>query len=253
MSNLNAPYVRSIPEWSTPNELILRNDEIHVWRASLGAEGKRLPKFLGLLSADEKRRATRFHFEKDRTRFIAARAFLRMVLGRYVETAPSRLRFRYNSYGKPSIAAADDGRELSFNLAHSEDLALLGITRGREIGVDVERIRLESAGEEIARQFFSRREVVALDSLPAEQRTEAFFRCWVRKEAYIKAKGEGLSIPLDQFDVSLRPDEPPALLSATTDEETSDWYMKDLSPGPGYMAALAVKGQNLRLKCWLWA
>jgi 4'-phosphopantetheinyl transferase len=142
---------------------------------------------------------------------------------------------------------------LSFNLTHSHQLALYAVTRRREIGVDLEYVRADFADEQIAERFFSPREVAALRTVPENLLKEAFFHCWTRKEAYVKAKGEGLSIPLDQFDVSLAPGEPALLLSTRDDPQEADrWSLQALFPGSGYVAALAVEGRTWRLKCWQW-
>ncbi len=156
------------------------------------------------------------------------------------------MRFAYTTYGKPLLADETGASGLRFNLTHSHGLALLAVTRGREIGVDVERIRDNLEGEKLAERFFSPREVAALRSLPPELRREAFFHCWTRKEAYIKAVGKGLSLPLDQFDVTLHPGEPAALLATRHDsEEAQRWSMRSLAPGEGYVGALARRGAFL--------
>jgi 4'-phosphopantetheinyl transferase len=142
------------------------------------------------------------------------------------------------------------GDGLRFNASNSHGLALFAVSCGRELGTDVERIRADVASDQVAERFFSPGEVAVLRSLPNHLQTTAFFHCWM-KEAYIKAHGEGLSIPLDQFDVSLAPGEPPALLSTQQDPvEASRWRLEELNPGPGYMAARAVEGHNWKLKCW---
>ncbi len=205
------------------------------------------------LSPDEHTRADRFYFQKDRERFTIARGLLRIILGRYLNMEPCCLQFRYNPYGKPALANESGGNGLRFNLSHSDGLALYAITRGREIGVDIERIRPDLAEGQMAERFFSSREVKALRALPPSSQPVGFFNCWTRKEAYIKASGKGLTLPLDQFDVSLVPGEPAALLCVSGDpEESSRWCLQDSSPGPGYVAALAVEGHNWRLKCWQW-
>jgi medium-chain acyl-[acyl-carrier-protein] hydrolase len=222
-------------------------DEVHVWRVPLECRPETVSHLLAGLAPDERERADRFHFDKDRRHFIAGRGALRAVLGRYLGEPPERLRFTYNVYGKPALVG---GGNVRFNLTHSHGLALLAVTRGREVGVDLERVRADLAGEELAERFFSPREVAALRGLPQGQRREAFFRCWTRKEAYIKARGAGLALPLDRFDVTLRPDEPAALL-ATHDEpaEAGRWSLRNLAPGDGYAGALAVEGHSWRLWC----
>jgi 4'-phosphopantetheinyl transferase len=239
-------------EWLTPpNHLLLRKNEVHVWRASLHFGPADVESFKQTLSPDEISKADRFYFKEDRRHFIAARGLLRTILGRYLKIDPRRLRFCYSLYGKPALLG-ESGKVYSFNLSHSYGLLLVAITRGREIGIDVECIRAESAGQEIAERFFAPNEVAKLFSLPKDQKDEAFFRCWTRKEAYVKAKGDGLTIPLDQFEVSLSPGEPAELLHIASSGESRDWFLEELYPGPGYMAALAVRERGLQLQCWQW-
>ena len=203
------------------------------------------------LTTDECQRAERYVFEKDRTHFAVARGLLRVLLGRYLRQEPQHLRFTYGPHGKPALATDTGRAPLCFNVSHSHGLALYAVTRGREVGVDVERIRPEIAQEKIAERFFSRREVTVLRALPTSLQAAAFFACWTRKEAYIKAKGEGLALPLGQFDVSLAPGEPAMLLRTAWDpQEAACWALQDLAPAPGYRAAVAVAGHDWRLTCW---
>jgi 4'-phosphopantetheinyl transferase len=182
-----------------------------------------------------------------------ARGLLRKILGIYLNTKPDRLRFSYGKHGKPSIISGSGKEKLKFNLAHSDGLALYAFTCGRHIGIDIERIRVDFDHEQLAAQFFSPQENAMLRCLPAHMKTEAFFSCWTLKEAYIKAKGDGLSLPLNQFDVSLVPGEPATLLNYRGDpQEASRWSLKQLRAGPGYTAALAVEGHGWRLACWQW-
>jgi len=205
------------------------------------------------LTADERARAERFYFRKDREHFIVARGLLRIILGRYLKIDPGQLRFCYSAHGKPSLARGSGGDDLRFNLSHAVELALFAATRGREVGVDIERIRTDFADERVAEQFFSSREVTALRVLPGNMQPQAFFNCWTRKEAYIKARGEGLSLRLDQFEVSLAPGEHAALLSTSGDtQESFRWSLRELVTDPGYVAALAVEGSSWSLRCWQW-
>ena len=242
------------PLWSpAPEVLIVDDQEVHVWRAQLDLPSSQVQRLRGILTEDEVDRANRFSFEILRQRFIAARGTLRSILSRYIPVSPGQLRFNYNQYGKPLLAAAFHSHLLHFNLSHSGSMALYAITRNMEIGVDVERVRSNFEYEEIAERFFSANEVAILRTIPAEQKLEAFYNCWTRKEAYIKAHGKGLSLPLDSFDVSFAPGEPPMLLT-TSDEpqEGSHWTLVDLQPGPGYVGALAVKGTGCRFRYWEW-
>ncbi|MGA2604135.1 MAG: 4'-phosphopantetheinyl transferase superfamily protein [Verrucomicrobiia bacterium] len=250
----DAPITTPVPPWRAPPEtLVLGDDEIHVWRATLDQTPSQIQGFLHNLAADEQAKAERFYFERDREHFIAARGVLRAILGGYLNRAPESLSFCYSSHGKPALAGESDGEPIRFNVSHSYGVALYAITRGREVGIDLERIRFDLAVAEIAERFFSRREVAMLRTLPTEAQRQAFFRCWTRKEAYIKARGEGLSLPLDQFDVSLAPGEPAAVLGTQRDpSEAARWSLQELTLAPGYVAALAVEGHGWRLSCWQW-
>ena len=234
-----------------PDNLALPDDETHVWRASLCLPPERVLELRQLLSDDELNRADRFRFEEDRNACIVARGVLRIILGRYLNVAPAQVRFAYNPYGKPFLPPETNPQKVQFNLSHSAGLALFAFTRQREIGVDLERIQHQFEFEEIAGRFFSPREAARLRSLPDEMKPEAFFNCWTRKEAYIKARGEGLSLPLDSFDVTLKPGKP-ARLVRTRDSplEATQWRLQTLWPGGGFTGALAVKGNNWRLQCW---
>ena len=233
---------------------LARRDEVHVWRAALLRPASEVEALRALLSADELGRADRFRFGRDRSNFVAARGILRTILGRYLRQTPSLLLFDYNQYGKPALRGAGGADALRFSVAHSGDIALYAVARGREVGIDIERVREGVACEEIAGNFFSHREVEMLRELPAGQRTEGFFNCWTRKEAFVKALGEGLSFPLSQFDVSLAPGEPATLLSVRGGDEcgASGWSLRELTPGFGCVAAVAVEGDGWRLGCWQW-
>jgi 4'-phosphopantetheinyl transferase len=234
-----------------PQLLSIAQDEVHVWRTSLDVVPSSLDALTLILAPDELQRANRFHFYKGRLDFIAARGALRTILARYLRADARELRFEYGSHGKPKLAGDFGETTLRFNLAHAHRLALYAISRGREVGIDLEWVRPEFAGEQIAESSFSRGEVLALRSLPVEKQTEAFFNCWTRKEAYIKARGEGLSIPLDKFQVSLAPGQPARLLTVDGDpDETARWTLSELIPGPGYVAALAVHGRDWKGHCW---
>jgi 4'-phosphopantetheinyl transferase len=242
----------SMNGWNKPPQLLsLAQDEVHVWRTSLDVVPSTLDALTLTLAPDELQRANRFRFYKGRLDFIVARGALRAILARYLRTDPRELRFAYGSHGKPELAGNFGEPMLRFNLSHAHRLALFAISSGREVGIDVEWVRPEFAGEQIAESFFSRREVLALRSLPPEKQTEAFFNCWTRKEAYIKARGEGLSIPLDKFQVSLTPGEPAELLRVEGDpKETARWIISELMPGTGYVAALAVSGAGWKAHGW---
>jgi 4'-phosphopantetheinyl transferase len=232
---------------------MLARDDVHVWRAALDQAPAQIEGFRQALAADETARAVRFHFERDRDHFIAARGVLRSILGCYLNRVPQCLRFCYGPHGKPALAGEPDADAIRFNVSHSHGLALYAVARGREVGIDVERVRRDLAVAEIAARFFSRREVAMLRNIPAEEQHPAFFRLWTRKEAYVKARGEGLSLLSEEVDVSLAPGEPEADASAQHDpSEISRWSLQDLVPAPGYAAALAVAGRDWRLDCLQW-
>lgn len=216
---------------------------MHVWRARLDPPDDSL---MAVLSPEERERAARFHFERDRSRFAMGRGYLRALLGRYVGCAPEQIVFRYGQRGKPSLAA--DATGLEFNAAHSHDVALFAFALGAPVGVDVELVRPGPAEEGIADRFFSPLEAEALRSLPEAERREAFFRCWTRKEAFVKANGEGLTYGLDQFTVSLSPDEPARLVDVARDPREADaWSLHHVDPGDSYIGAVAVRGRVERL------
>jgi 4'-phosphopantetheinyl transferase len=234
---------------SGPATPVIWPNEVHVWKINLKAPG--LCDKREILRNDERIRASRFRFHTDSDRFIAARSSLRTILARYLRTQPAEVTFGLNPFGKPHLISGQDKLGLRFNLSHSHDLALLAVARNRDVGVDVEFRRADFATDEVARRFFSRAERNQLGAIAPEQKTEAFFNCWTRKEAYIKARGEGLSFPLDQFDVSVAPDAPPALLGNRRDaNEVSRWSFEELSPADGYAAALTVEGNFSRLLLW---
>jgi 4'-phosphopantetheinyl transferase len=240
--------------WSpAPDDLTLADDEVHVWRAQLELPSPRVQQLSGILTDDELDRARRFYFEIDWQRFITARGTLRSILSRYITIDPGHLRFYYNQYGKPSLAPEFSSTPLNFNLSHSGSMALFAITRNMEIGVDVEHVRSSFDYEGIAKRFFSVNEVAILRTIPTEKKLEAFYNCWTRKEAYIKAHGRGLSLPLDGFDVSFDPGEPPRLLMTKNEpQEHALWTFLELYPGIGYVGALAVKGIGCRFSYWEW-
>jgi 4'-phosphopantetheinyl transferase len=228
--------------------LALPEDEVQLWRVDLEAIRAEESRWQKILSSDESTRASRFHFSRDRQRFVAARALLRTILAGYLATDPNSLRFFYSQKEKPSLGPPHADGNVMFNISHSGGVALLAFTRGREVGVDVEQVRSDFELEAIARRFFSAHEQSQLAAVPAEEKPAAFFRCWTRKEAYIKATGDGLSLPLSQFDVSLEAGEQNALLAVRPDaSEASRWLLRDVSGGPGYMAALCVRGLDWKL------
>ncbi len=246
--------ITAFDSWNSPPlDLTLDLGAIHVWRVSLAQTESCLQSLQQTLSTDEQTKAERFHFPKDRSQFIVSRGALRAILSRYLNINSHILRFDYNPYGKPSLIAAQGGDTLRFNLSHSRGIALIALTQNRDIGVDIEGINPNISYLEIAESFFSSLENTMLRSLPEHLQLTAFFTCWTRKEAYIKAVGKGLSIPLNQFDVTLAPGEPAALLNVEDNpEEASRWSLIELIPSSDMVAAVAVAGDCSKLHCWEW-
>ncbi|MGJ5675152.1 MAG: 4'-phosphopantetheinyl transferase HetI [Nostochopsis sp.] len=226
--------------WLTaPTNLTLLPDDVHIWQIELKRPESELQVLQTTLSSDEIARAQRFYFEQHRQRFIAGRGILRRILGRYLGVEPQAVQFTYELRGKPVLA---DSR-LSFNLSHSEDLALCGVSRNRKIGIDVEHMRSVSDVEALAERFFAPREYEVVRSLPPEQQQQVFFRYWTCKEAYLKAIGVGI-VQLEKVEISLTLEQPAKLI---TEQE---WSLIELTPGDNYLGAVAIAGQNLHLKCW---
>jgi 4'-phosphopantetheinyl transferase len=241
-------------EWlAPPSGLRLGVDEAHVWRAYLNESEAMLSNARALLSDDERERADRFHFKKDRDRFIVARAALRDILSRYLHVAAAEIKFCYNKYGKPALRDEFGGEGLSFNLAHSNEIALYVIAQAKWVGIDVEHVRELDDFESIAEQFFSKDEVSAFKNIAGNLRATAFFNYWTHKEAYVKAQGEGLSRPLDSFTISFVEGQRATILDMDDEfHESSKWSLFSLSPGTGYVGALIVEGSISRLKFWQW-
>jgi 4'-phosphopantetheinyl transferase len=231
-----------------PTRLTLGVNEVHVWRARLELDPQEFDRLQLTLSPDELGRAARFHFSRDRQHFIAARGILRDILSRYLVRSPAELDFCYSSFGKPKLAADCSADGLRFNLSHSGHIALYAVARQRELGIDVERIEPKFADDGIAEKFFSRNEVAKLRSLPTSARLHAFFNCWTRKEAYVKARGAGLYIPLESFEVSLAPDEQAAFLSKGESGRSLEALMLD----PDYAAAIVVESHDWEPRLWQW-
>ncbi len=212
---------------------------VHVCWTDLDIYGLDIQHLRSLLSVSENDRASRFRFEHDSRRYIARHGLLRLLLARALRAAPRSLRFTTNAYGKPALV----GNDLHFNMSHSHGFALFTWSHGVEVGCDIERQNSRIASESIPEQFFSADECHALRRLPASMQTEGFFNAWTRKEAYIKGHGEGLSLPLDSFDVSLGPDEEPALLRGC-----DGWSVQCLEPEPFYPAAIVAAAPSWRME-----
>ncbi len=248
MLELSCAAVSSRSDGTYPNVGLLR-DEVHVWCVCLDLMSRYFGDLKRVLSEDEVDRAGRFHFERDRKRFIMTRGMLRTLLGWYLGRNPGELCFSYGRYGKPALANTSEDFTLDFNVSHSGALALYGITMDRKVGVDIESIRPFKNMEEIVMSMFSKQEKEVFSALPEYMKQEAFFNCWTRKEAYIKAVGRGLSYPLDKFSVSMMPGEPARLLEVEGKQnEECRWALKEISPAPGYVAAVAAEEHSWHVR-----
>ena len=234
----------------------LAPNEVHIWAASLDLCPQWLAALQESLAADERQRAARFRFELHQHRFIAARGWMREVLSRYLNSAPGDLEFCYGPYGKPSLAAPSQGRNIHFNLAHAEGLGLLAITYQGAVGIDVERVRVLKDAEELVERFFSTTEASAFRKISDSEWPQAFFNLWTRKEAWLKATGEGIGNSLHRVEVSFLPGTPACLERLPADlGDPLVWSLHDLSPAVDFVAALAIRAVQPQLswRQWNWA
>lgn len=229
----------------------LERDEVHVWILAPELPAN-LDNYSRLLSREEQERSTRFLFPHLKRNFIVDHARLRLILGAYAGRAPETLAFAVNEYGKPELA--DGAGSLRFNLSHTHGRSVVAVCLDSPVGIDVEAVRPIDDWEGIAQSHFSAREIAALHASAESDRQHAFFRCWTRKEAFLKAHGFGLSIPLDSFAVSLARETAPALLECTWDpQETSRWSFFSLDLGEEFAGALAIPRGNWKLHFFDWA
>jgi 4'-phosphopantetheinyl transferase len=199
---------------------------------------------VSVLSADERTRAARFVFARDRRRFVVTRACLRTLLGRLSGDSPAAIQFAYGPHGKPALAPDGSGPAAHFSVSHSEDLALIALGAGQPLGVDLEAVRPIADLEQIATRFFTPAEARTIATVPPAQRTLAFLLCWTRKEAFAKALGGGLSVPLDSYQVACHPGEPARLVDVAGDPtEAARWSVFDLRPTPGFVSAVVVRAR----------
>lgn len=223
--------------WSSPPaRLELAEDEIAIWKTILERETSDLATLQETLSEHEKERASRFHFARDRDHFIVARGTLKSLLGQYLGIPARSVRFRYGAQHKPALDT--DTPSIDFNISHTQNMAVFAFAHSRRIGIDVEKIQRDFKVEDIAKRYFSSRECQELFSLPAELQSEAFFLCWTRKEAYLKARGEGLHLPLDSFSVRLTPAEPAGFHEGVS----SEWQILGLSAADEHPMAVVYDG-----------
>jgi 4'-phosphopantetheinyl transferase len=226
-----------------PKKLDLLLNDVHIWRINLNSSESQLQFFRETLSSDEIARAQRFYFPEHRQRFIAGRGTLRAILGQYLGIDPKQVEFEYQPRGKPLLAAKFADQGLLFNLSHSQDLALLGVSYQHQIGVDLEYIRTMSDLEGLAKRFFSSREYEYLRLISPQEQQQIFFRYWTCKEAYLKATGDGL-VQLEEIEISLTPNQPSQLLVS------GGWNLRELTPAENFAAAVVVTGSNINLHCW---
>jgi 4'-phosphopantetheinyl transferase len=226
--------------------------QLHVWRARIDPAPADLALLRSTLSPDERDRAARFYFEPDRERYIAARGLLRRLLGQYLQTAPAEVTFRYGPRGKPEVEQPTTAQAVQFNVSHRGSYALYAFVRAREVGVDVEQLRNVSEAMAIARNHFTPAETRLLEqATSASNGRECFFRLWTRKEAVIKAVGTGLSMPLDEFDVSSEWNvEGSWRVVRVPARPDTTWAVLDLWPDVGYRGALCLAGEPVEVSYW---
>ena len=226
-----------------PSRLALRSGEVDVWALDVACPAHELPRLEAILSFDERARASRFRLDRDRSRFIRVRSGLRTLIGSYLGVHPADVAFEYGTHGKPMLGGGYES-SLKFNVSHSDGVALIAISHGVEVGIDVEAIRPMADADQIAARFFSPREKAELRGLPSA----SFFTCWTRKEAYLKARGHGLAQELRAFTVTVSSGVPPVVVDHDEEGEGERWSVHDLPALPGYAAALVTRGNPLRVR-----
>jgi 4'-phosphopantetheinyl transferase len=237
----------SLPWTPTSTPPALGQHELHVWRAALNVSPALTCRLESALNEDEKGRAEKFLVPQARDRFVASRGILRELLATYLEIEPEKVEFMYGPQGKPSLSPVYNSK-VCFNISHSREMGLFAFASDAAVGVDIEQVKPDFKGMEIASRFFSSEEIAALAKLPPELGVEAFFECWTRKEAYVKARGQGLGIPLRSFTVSFAASE-----QLLRDETGAGWSCCALEPAPGFAGAVVAVGENWSLKCWEWS
>lgn len=242
----------SLTCWTMPPiDRTLHHDEVHVWLAEYNTFRSQIPDLHLLLNVEEAKKAAQFYFEKDRRRFIVTHGLLRKLLAGYTNIPAAQLNFHHNAYGKPELSDQPQKATLHFNLSHSHELIVYAFTYAGDIGVDIEYMRADIEYEQLTRRYFSPFENVELRRLPLSQCQQAFFNCWTRKEAYIKARGLGLSLALDSFDVTVRPDDPVKLLASRENaQEANRWLFASLPMSPQYAGTVIAEGHDWHMHCW---
>lgn len=245
-SSLNFPE----PWLSPPFDPFVPPGTIDIWRGRLDVPQPDLHNFWSILNREEQARASRFKFPEHQHRFTAARGMLRWILARYLKVDPIALIFATGPHGKPFLVNISSHSLLSFNVAHSHQLALYAITQNREVGVDIEKLRSDIDYEGMVPRIFTRQEAALFWALPPKEREKAFFSCWTKKEAYLKARGEGLAFSLKKVSI-LSESGPIGQIQILDDpEETNRWRVQELHPGEGYAAAVVAEKQDWNLRQW---
>jgi 4'-phosphopantetheinyl transferase len=235
--------------YNVPDDLKINSSDIHLWRRKLESPDQEIQTLFNILNEEEKIKAKRFVFEKHQRRFIVARSTLKIILSNYLKIAPNQIGLKYSSRGKPTLIKDINPDKLEFNVSHSEELAIYGITRDRLIGVDVEYNRAMGDAEQLAKRFFCPQEYEIIRSLNSPEKEQTFFQLWTAKEAYLKATGEGISGGLDQIVVSLETINP-FLALPNSGKPLTDWTLFTLTPQTEYLASVVVQGNHCALKYW---
>lgn len=224
--------------------------EVHIWSVALEVASGETESFAEILARDERERLAGFGSDQLRRRFLVARGSLRVLLGRYLQMPGEKLKFAYSQRGKPSLTGKH-ADTLQFNLGHSGDLALIAVSRVTPVGVDVEQVRPMRDADRIAQRFFSESEAGLLRTVTEKERDAAFFRLWTRKEAFLKATGDGLSNSLPRVEVSFLADENCRVKAVAGDRvEAAEWHLASLQPAADFVGAVAIRQRGVEVKCW---
>jgi 4'-phosphopantetheinyl transferase len=255
MGRLSRPApedTRLAPIWHpAPEEIRLESGQLHLWAAALNEFVDGAAKLGDLLSSAEQSRAQKFKFAEDRARYVIRRGLLRLILSRYLAQLPSAIEFQQGPHGKPELRSEIAGTPMFFNTSHSAQVAVFAITSSCPVGVDVERILEIPEIEAIARRFFPTRETQVLMTLPPDSRLKAFYACWTRKEAFLKATGKGIAESLATVEVTLAPEDQPEVLSVAGDPRArEEWQLQPFSPATGYVGCAAYRNALLKLHQW---
>lgn len=236
--------------WTTfsDHQLSLEPNQVHIWSASITNHENRLPVYWSFLTNEEKEKAQKFKFLKDKNCFVIAKGILRKLLASYLSLSPKEINLKLGEYGKPFLHHSSN---LQFNISHSRSEILLGFIQTLPIGIDIEYTKREIDVKNIAKHFFAEEEIEALLKLDTKYQTQAFYSCWTRKEAFIKALGSGLSFPLAEFVVSLDSLKKAKLIATKWDKkEKEKWILQPIEPRENYIGAFAVKGNVSKIQSW---